>query len=192
MATLGTSGRTLVVGDVHGCADSLDRLLARTRPTRVVLVGDLFTRGPDPGGVWELIDAWGAEAVLGNHDERVLTRWRPGDRLPRRAFRWLKALPTLLFGTGWAVVHAGVDLGRGLRDTKHRQAVYGTDDPSWWKRWRGDKLVLYGHDARRGLNDRRPYSLGLDTGCVRGGPLTGYLVEQDAIISVERPDPRGW
>ncbi len=53
-------GRTLFVGDVHGCADELDKLLRKARPTRVVLLGDLFTKGPDPRGVWSLIREWDA------------------------------------------------------------------------------------------------------------------------------------
>jgi hypothetical protein len=44
--------------------------------------------------------------------------------------------------------------------------------------------VLHGHDARRGLIDRRPWTLGLDTGCVYGGALTGYLLEEDRLLQV--------
>ncbi len=36
--------------------------------------------------------------------------------------------------------------------------------------------VIYGHDARRGLN-LQPYTKGLDTGCVKGGPLTALVIE---------------
>jgi hypothetical protein len=42
--------RTFVIGDVHGCARELDRLLDRCelgRGDRVVLVGDLVNKGPD-------------------------------------------------------------------------------------------------------------------------------------------------
>ena len=44
--------------------------------------------------------------------------------------------------------------------------------------------MIYGHDAVRGLQDHRPRTLGLDTGCVYGGVLTGYLLEDDRIVSV--------
>ena len=43
---------------------------------------------------------------------------------------------------------------------------------------------MYGHDAARGLQDHRPHTLGLDTGCVYGGALTGYLVEADRLVRV--------
>ncbi|GAV55333.1 hypothetical protein ZYGR_0AS06570 [Zygosaccharomyces rouxii] len=50
----------------------------------------------------------------------------------------------------------------------------------WFKLWKGSKLpdelmttyVLYGHDANKGLNIRG-HTMGLDTGCVKGGELTG-------------------
>lgn len=50
----------------------------------------------------------------------------------------------------------------------------------WYKLWKGSKLpeelsktyVLYGHDAGKGLN-LRGHTLGLDTGCVKGGELSG-------------------
>ena len=42
---------TLFVGDVHGCAAELSELIRIARPRRLILVGDLYTKGPDPAGV---------------------------------------------------------------------------------------------------------------------------------------------
>ncbi|KAF9124687.1 hypothetical protein BGX30_000836 [Mortierella sp. GBA39] len=50
-----------------------------------------------------------------------------------------------------------------------------------------DFLVVYGHDAGRNLNVM-PWSIGLDTGCVYGRELTGYVVETGLIVS--SPCPR--
>ncbi|KAF9133112.1 hypothetical protein BGW39_010546 [Mortierella sp. 14UC] len=50
-----------------------------------------------------------------------------------------------------------------------------------------DFLVVYGHDAGRSLNVM-PWSIGLDTGCVYGRELTGYVVETGLIVS--SPCPR--
>lgn len=176
---------TLFVGDVHGCADALDRLLDEVRPQRVVLVGDLFTKGPDPAGVWELVQAWGAEAVLGNHDVRVLERWQPGRELPAAALAWLRARPWLLRGEGWLAVHAAIEPLR-WRDTRREVAVGLVERGRWWEGWRGDQLVIHGHHARHGLVDNRPWSLGLDTGCHRHGLLTGYVLEEDALVQARR------
>lgn len=180
------------MGDVHGCADELERLLKRARPDRVILVGDLFTKGPDPKGVWKLIKAWEAEAVLGNHDLSVLESWTPGEALPKAAFRWLRDRPLRLKGQGWGVVHAGIDPRRGFKRVRPQEALYLRTLRSgrhagrpWWRAYRGKRLIVHGHDARRGLVDRRPYTLGLDTDCVRGGQLSGYLLEKDRIVQVE-------
>ncbi len=198
------AGPTLVVGDVHGCAEELAALVERARPGRVVLVGDLFTKGPDPVGVWRLIRRWGARSVLGNHDAWVLEQWDrlpPGrapqlDALRERAPEvraWLAGLPLMLRADGWLVVHAGVDPVRGPEGTRREQCLamrrWPDEDPSnpfWYERWAGPECVVFGHDARRGLVRReaggRPIAVGLDTGCVYGGLLTGYLVEEDALL----------
>jgi len=184
-------GRTLFVGDVHGCADELARLLDKAKPKRVILLGDLFTRGPDARGVWKLIRRWDAEAVLGNHDDAVLRRWKPGRRLPRKALRWLSQRPITLTGRHrkrpWVAVHAGVHPRRGHRGTTREQALHlrTWKGRPWRDVYRKKRLVVHGHDARNGLVDLRPRALCLDTGCVRGGRLTGYLLEKDRLISVK-------
>jgi len=183
-------GRTLFVGDVHGCASELERLLRKTQPARVILLGDLFAKGPDPRGVWSLIREWKAEAVLGNHDEDVLSTWAPGHRLPRKAHRWLRKLPITLTGCHrdrpWVAVHAGVHPRHGHRATTRRQATNLRDwnGQPWYKTYRRRRMVLHGHDARSGLVDLRPRTLCLDTACVRGGKLSGYLLEEDKLVSV--------
>ena len=48
--------------------------------------------------------------------------------------------------------------------------------------------MIFGHDAQRGSirveRDGKPLIIGLDTGCVYGGALTGYLVEEDRLLQV--------
>src|SRR5262245_22982185 len=74
--------RTIIVGDVHGCRDELERLLEHVgfvRGDQVVLVGDLVARGPDPCGTLELVRNVGAWSVRGNHEDKLL-RWRAAKR----------------------------------------------------------------------------------------------------------------
>jgi predicted phosphodiesterase len=198
---------TWVVGDVHGCAAEWGALVERTRPDEVVLVGDLFTKGPDPAGVWRLVRALGARAVLGNHDQRVLDARdgrRPGDEEAHRVLRaldnedpsweaWLRALPLWLQVGRFLVTHAALhpsgDLARTSRAT-HLAARRWPDDthkdhPFWWEIYQGPP-VLFGHDAVRGLVRReregRPWVVGLDTGCVYGGRLTAFDVDSGEIV----------
>lgn len=73
---LNPRGRLVVVGDVHGCACALDRLLRAVGFERgrdnLVLCGDLVTKGPDSAGVLDRAMALGALVARGNHDDLAL------------------------------------------------------------------------------------------------------------------------
>ncbi len=79
-----------IVGDVHGCCDTLLRLCAalgydrefyHPAGRRLVFVGDLIDRGPDSVGVLRLacllVSRGRALLALGNHDD-ALGRWLCG------------------------------------------------------------------------------------------------------------------
>ena len=76
--------------------------------------------------------------------------------------------------------------------TTRREAVtlrrYPNDNndksPFWWQVYDKKRLIIYGHDARRGLQDHRPKTLGLDSGCVYGNGLTGYLLEENKLVHI--------
>jgi hypothetical protein len=81
----------LIVGDIHGCASELHMLLRlakeRAGPFLPVFVGDLFTKGPDPVGVLELIHEYGALCIKGNHD------WALSAAIQAAQKRGIKSLP---------------------------------------------------------------------------------------------------
>lgn len=79
-----TTSRTIVVGDIHGCGQEFDALCAALafprRGDRMILVGDLFDRGPQPEHVLRRImhhrqrgplNGYALECVCGNHDHRL-------------------------------------------------------------------------------------------------------------------------
>jgi len=67
-----------VIGDIHGRADLLARLLAKLPADMPVLVtGDVGDRGPDTRGVIDQLVARGAAGARGNHDE-WLCSWSNG------------------------------------------------------------------------------------------------------------------
>jgi diadenosine tetraphosphatase ApaH/serine/threonine PP2A family protein phosphatase len=202
---------TLFVGDVHGCAVELAELVQKAGPTRVVLVGDLFTKGPAPEDVWKQVRDDGFESVLGNHDDRllqVIDGTRKDDKKGRKTVErldaedpgwlaWVRALPLFLDVDGRVVVHAGLHPSGDLSRTTRAMALYlrrwpydGTreDRPFWWQVYKGDAPVVFGHDAARGHTrvdrDGMPLLVGLDTGCVYGGKLTGWVPDQDKLIQV--------
>jgi bis(5'-nucleosyl)-tetraphosphatase (symmetrical) len=53
----------------------------------------------------------------------------------------------------------------------------------WYEHYRGERTVVFGHWASRGLV-RAPRLRGLDTGCIWGGSLTAWHSRSDRAISV--------
>lgn len=73
--------KTIVIGDVHGCNAALEAMLIKLNPGRedtLVMLGDLFDRGPDSFEVFEtvqiLADEMGERFILlrGNHEDYLL------------------------------------------------------------------------------------------------------------------------
>jgi len=72
-------GRTIAIGDIHGCGVALQTLLAALQPEAhdtVVVLGDAIDRGPDSCGVIEQLLALGEQCrlvpLLGNHEQMLL------------------------------------------------------------------------------------------------------------------------
>lgn len=61
----------------------------------------------------------------------------------------------------------------------------------WDEFWSGPSLVVHGHWARRG-HYRNRRTMGLDSGCVYGGALTGWCQEEDRVVQIpSRKSGRG-
>ena len=204
-------GRTLFIGDVHGCSRELEELLERLELSdgdHVVFVGDLIGRGPDSRGVLRQAERIGATTVIGNHERRFLVvrqareldivgpRLGPDHealygQLNARDWTALEAqLPSLeLPQHNVAVVHAGLVPGVPIEDqsieTLTRIRSLDPDgNPSdryrqipWAASYRGPVHIVFGHNARRGLQ-LFEHATGLDTGCVYGGALTAMALDE--------------
>lgn len=119
---------TYAIGDIHGCFDSLRRLLRHIRydrrQDRLWLVGDLVNRGPRSLDVlrWAAGEEDRIVTVLGNHDLHLLgLAW--GVSVSKRRdslddlltasdrddlLAWLRRRPLLHRQDGWILVHAGL------------------------------------------------------------------------------------
>lgn len=204
-------GRTIVIGDIHGCFDELTDLLAKVglnTDDRVVAVGDLIVKGKKNREVLELFMADERfNSVMGNHDRALLRYWR-GDEVKlkgtqkkvRRELKadkvryalYLNSLPYMLDLGSHLVVHAGVRPGVALdaqaEDDLTELRTLGADRTSrvgtpWYEVYEGSKSVLFGHWPAAEPRRAR-YAVGLDTGCVYGNRLTAYVIETSEFISV--------
>ncbi len=209
--------RRIFVGDIQGCCAQLEQLLAAVNfvagVDRLIPVGDLVNKGPDSNGVLDLAMKLQAEPVLGNHD----LHWLAKGRAEQRHEQWLRAQPIVRIFDDLIAVHAGlhplwdeaklsnltdedVNFAVNVRYCDAQGQLPAKDWPApgppfrpWDDFYKGEKRVVFGHWARRRLVNR-PNCIGLDTGCVYGGELTGWIAEEDRFVQVpgwQGPSPSG-
>ncbi len=195
----GALGRTVIIGDAHGCAFEVEALLDRVHfgsGDRLVFVGDLVARGPDSLGVLDIARRTGAVIVRGNHEQKLLDWYADGDvtlgRIHLDLARALRPVDWTLLATsplsvelpehGLVVVHAGIEPGIPL-DHQHRQTLLTIRTVKsdkrqrlWGELYAGPPHVVFGHNALPGLQ-LHPWATGLDTGCVYGGRLTALVLD---------------
>lgn len=203
----------LIVGDVHGCCreleDLLDKADFRADKRQLVFVGDLINKGPDSLGVLELARRYRALCVLGNHELAFLRYARKGgkhagfneilEQMGPNSYQWLRFLrdmPLYIETPTWMVVHAGLVPGKHPSKTKSYllanirtwdgkgDVLERVSDPAWYDLYKGQKTVVFGHWAKRGLvwQDR---VIGLDTGCVYGNSLSAVTLPERELIQVK-------
>ena len=204
-------GRTIVIGDIHGCFDELSDLLKLVdlrADDRVIAVGDLIVKGEKNREVLDLfIKDERLSSVVGNHDRALRQYWRGEPvRLTKQQkataaqlesgreqySAYLRSLPFTINLGSHLVVHAGVRPGVPLRrqmasDLTEMRTMGA--NPSrrkgvpWYEVYRGPRMVLFGHWPSKGPR-LAAHAIGLDTGCVYGGRLTGYLIDSEEFVSV--------
>jgi hypothetical protein len=210
--------RTVVIGDVHGCLDELQDLVLRcsidSATDRVVLVGDLVAKGPDSQGVVQFARERGFEAVLGNHDAKVLSLgrdvppWQADDAgkdhaavarsLGANDWRYLEDLPLYraIPDLDTVVVHAGlvpsVPLAAQPRNLLiSMRSITPTGEPSKrvdagvpWASLWPGPTHVVFGHDAIRGLQRHPFATGLDTGCVYGRELTALILPEKRLVSV--------
>ena len=210
-----TMGRTIVVGDIHGCFDELNDLLDLInlqKDDRVVAVGDLITKGPKNREVLDLfISDRRFSSVVGNHDRAIRQKLRGEPmRLTKeqrktlveleadceRYAAYLRSLPFTIDLGSHLVVHAGVRPGVSLDQQMASDLTeirtMGADPTRrrgvpWYEVYKGPQTILFGHWPTRQPR-RATHAIGLDTGCVYGGRLTAFIIDTKEFASVNARD----
>ena len=192
--------RTLIIGDIHGCYEELQLLLEKFNPEssdRIFSVGDVINRGPESGKCITLLKELNAKTVMGNHEHWYLKSYPFEDNtVTSFGFRrleiedhieWIRSLPYYDITNDFIVVHAGFDPAVSFQDNSRDLLVSvrileHTGAP-WFDSYHGSKPIYFGHWAKLGLFFGKNVT-NLDTGCVYGGKLSGYIVEENRLIQI--------
>ena len=207
--------RTLIIGDIHGCASELFDLLDKAAlgaEDRILALGDLVDRGPAPRRVYEFFrDTPQAQSLRGNHEDNHL-RMRAGELTPRlgqlltrwhldeeyaAALAYFERLPLYVELEEALLVHGFLEPGIAL-EAQARRVMLGTlsaearlkrdYDRPWYELYTGEKPLLVGHRDYSGEQQLFVYEeriYGLDTRCVYGGWLTGLVLPDWRFIQVK-------
>jgi serine/threonine protein phosphatase 1 len=130
--------RVYAIGDVHGCAAELDRLIVliaadheKRGPASqtIVLLGDLMNRGPDSAGVIrqarELVGSGLGRLIKGNHEELFVLASRGDHRAARTLMDNGGAATLASFGLTQQEIHGGNyhDLANLMKERIARDVV---------------------------------------------------------------------
>lgn len=188
-----------IIGDVHGCRDTLDQLLETLEPTSddlVVFVGDLIRKGPDSKGVLELVRNYpNFYSVRGNNEQKLVDGRKSIESLTDDDLDYIKSMPVVISWDDVAVVHGGIDHRKPLDEhtltelLNNRSLVPNEsyERPYWFETRPESPRVFFGHTVLAKAFDSK-YAVGLDTGCVYGGQLTAYDYRAENLIAVDPPE----
>ena len=197
---------TIFIGDIHGCSREFSALLDHVSPgrgDRLILLGDLVNKGPDPAGVLEIFATVDCVCLLGNHDLDHL-KWKGGgipkaesivtkDLIPTPVYeKFLEEvarMPPLFERSDFIAVHGGLLNGVALSE---QPLEVMTGDRNLSNDWKDeiilDRPLVTGH-KRYGSDQAVPYIVegkfyGIDTGCVYGGCLTALRLPSGTLAQV--------
>lgn len=209
-----TAMQTLIVGDIHGCYDELQSLLdnaALSSEDEIIAIGDIVDRGPDTPKVLDFFRAHPrARSIIGNHERKhirshrgeirpalsqVISRAQLGEGYPG-AVAFMQTFPLFIELAEALLVHGFWEPGVPLAEQRENVLAgvmsgeeylkrrYGWP---WYDYYDGPQPIIVGH--RQYLDDGKPLIVNdrifaIDTGCVRGGALTGLILPGFRIISV--------
>lgn len=202
-------GRTIAIGDIHGCSLALSRLIDNIRlesNDTVVTLGDYINRGPDGRGVIDRLIALQSECILvpllGNHDQLLLhnrsTRTEvagfplidPDDGLERfgeEHFTFLETCRTYYENETHLFVHANYDSESPLGEQEPYMLMWLHLDAQTPKRHFTGKSAILGHSSQRsGEVLDKSHFVCIDTYCHGGGWLTALDPCARQIWQVDR------
>jgi serine/threonine protein phosphatase 1 len=176
--------------DVRGVIDRL-LALAENRAVR-----SIFLRGNHEDMLLGYLGRGGqyGEAFLANGGDVTLRSYGIAGRasparfeaaLPPRHLEFIEATQLLYAEGDYLMVHAGVHPDRTL-DRQVAHDLLWIRDEFIARPHRLGKTVIFGHTPLSNVLEDLPYKIGIDTGCVYGGMLTGLELPSLTVHAVRR------
>ena len=205
--------KTLIIGDIHGCFHEFLALLKKVNykkeTHRLILLGDIISRGPFSLKMLNWVKDNKIEMVRGNHEQAFITgfeknKWAsPSLKKLKEDMKedleawveWMSTLPFYIEEKDFLIVHAGLVPNKEPKDTKafflmnirtwdgKGKDIRNENNPPWYEFYKKKKLVIYGHWAKQGLK-LRSNTIGLDSACVYGNKLSAVLLPEKSIFQV--------
>ena len=154
--------RYAILSDVHANEAALRTVLTDAQDSGascIFCLGDVLGYGPDPVAALELVHDRAHVCLLGNHDAAVCGMMAMDDftpvaavavathrsRLSAKAMDWLRTLPPVCEGPGFACAHGD------FSDPAAFNYILDAEDamPSW--QTRGEQLLFVGHTHQPGI-----------------------------------------
>ncbi|MDA0323998.1 MAG: metallophosphoesterase, partial [Verrucomicrobia bacterium] len=179
---------------------------------RIIALGDIVDRGPDSAALLEFFRSQPhAESLQGNHERKhfrsfrgelkpalsqTLAREQIGEQAYPGACEFMASLPEFIELPNALLVHGFFEPGVPVREQR-TTVIVGTlsgefrlqrnYDHPWYELYDGELPIIAGH--RDYLLTGRPLVhlgrvFGIDTGCCKGGRLTGLLLPEFRFVSV--------
>ena len=186
-----------VVGDIHGCADTLLELLERfdDGDCLFVFVGDLVRKGPDSKRVVDIVrNRENLLSVRGNNEQKLIDGSKTLPELSESDLAYIESMPLVLSWDGSLVVHGGIDHRKPLVEHTTDELLHNRslvpdgsyERPYWFEARDSGRTVFFGHTVLS-YPFETPWAVGLDTGCVYGGQLTAYRCSTGEFVAVDPP-----
>ncbi len=191
--------RTLIIGDIHGCFTELSELIDIFNPKkndRIVALGDVINKGPDSLNCLDLLQNLNAKVLMGNHEYWFLKYFQSSSmewcfspdlkEVSKSQLSYLKSFSYYLETDAYIAVHAGFypNISLAENEVETLTNLRYIDKKPWCESYHGQKRVFFGHFAKLGLKFGNNYCC-LDSGCVYGKYLSGYILEEEKLIQVK-------
>lgn len=155
--------RYAIISDVHANEAALKAVLADAQDAgadRIYCLGDVLGYGPDPIDTLQLVHDRVHVCLMGNHDAAACGVFpvedfsqvaadvikKHADRLSTKAIAWLKSLPYVCEGPGFACAHGD------FSNPKEFNYILEADEAMLSWRARTEPLLFVGHSHRPGIH----------------------------------------